>query len=427
MKLFLGIDFGTSGARLIAIDNDRNICWSDSTSYGAQTATQNAVQWSMALFELLEKMPIDLKNQVARIALDGTSGTVLLCDDLGQPLAEPLMYNDDRARSVLEMVKSIAPVGDATISATSGLAKLYWYAQQPYFAAGRYLLHQADWLAWLLHGQLGYSDYHNALKLGYDPVNLEYPQWLQAIPAFGLLPQVLAPGEVVGQILPVIAAQYQINPACLVCAGTTDSIAAFAAAGANQPGQAVTSLGSTLVLKLLSKQPVQNASQGVYSHRWGDLWLAGGASNTGGAVLRQFFSNAELQNLSEQIDPQIISKLDYYPLLKPGERFPINDPNLLPRLEPRPDRDQDFLQGMLTGMARIEAQGYQLLQELGADRLTQIYTAGGGAQNSTWQTIRQNLIGVPISPAFQQEAAYGAALLALNGGFGDLQSKIDNC
>jgi D-ribulokinase len=420
MKLFLGIDFGTSGARLIAIDNDRNICWSDSTTYLAQTATQ----WSMALFELLTKMPIDLKNQVTRIALDGTSGTVLLCDNLGQPLAEPLMYNDDRARSVLEMVKSIAPVGDATISATSGLAKLYWYAQQPYFAAGCYLLHQADWLAWLLHGQLGYSDYHNALKLGYDPVNLEYPHWLQAIPEFGLLPQVLAPGAVVGQILPAIATQYQINPECLICAGTTDSIAAFAAAGAHQPGQAVTSLGSTLVIKLLSNQPVQNASQGVYSHRWGDLWLAGGASNTGGAVLRQFFSNAVLQDLSEQIDPQIISKLDYYPLLKPGERFPINDPNLLPRMEPRPDRDRDFLQGMLTGMARIEAQGYQLLQELGADRLTQIYTAGGGAQNSTWQNIRKNLIGVPIIPASQQEAAYGAALLALNGGFGDQSLKL---
>ncbi len=420
MKLFLGIDFGTSGARLIAIDNDRNICWSGSTSYSAQTASPKAVQWSMALFKLLGEMPIDLKNRATRIALDGTSGTVLLCDDRGQPLAEPLMYNDDQAQSVLETVKSIAPVGDATISATSSLAKLYWYAQQPYFAAGRYLLHQADWLAWLLHGRLGYSDYHNALKLGYDPVNLEYPQWLRAIPEVGLLPQVLAPGEVVGQILPAIAAQYQINPECLICVGTTDSIAAFAAAGANQPGQAVTSLGSTLVLKLLSNQPVQNASQGVYSHRWGNLWLAGGASNTGGAVLRQFFSDAELHDLSQQIDPQIISELDYYPLLKPGERFPINDSHLLPRLEPRPGRDQDFLLGMLTGMARIEAQGYQILQELGADRLTQVYTAGGGAQNSTWQTIRQNLMGVTIIPAIHQEAAYGAALLALNGGFGDL-------
>jgi D-ribulokinase len=422
MKLFLGIDFGTSGARLIAIDNDRNICWSGNTGYEAQTAAA----WSMALLELLAKIPIELKSQIARIALDGTSGTVLLCNGLGQPLADPLMYNDDRAaqisngsvRSALEMVRSIAPLGHATISATSSLAKLYWYAQQPYFAAGRYLLHQADWLAFLLHGQLGYSDYHNALKLGYDPINLEYPQWLQAIPKFNLLPQVLAPGQVLGKILPAIAHNYQINPECLICSGTTDSIAAFAAAGANQPGQAVTSLGSTLVLKLLSNKPVQNASQGVYSHRWGNLWLAGGASNTGGAVLRRFFSDAELQALSSQINPQKFSELNYYPLLKPGERFPVNNPNLLPQLCPRPDRDQDFLQGLLTGIARIEAQGYQLLQDLGADRLTQIYTAGGGAQNPTWQTIRQQLMSVPIVRASQQEAAYGAALLALAEGFG---------
>jgi D-ribulokinase len=91
----------------------------------------------------------------------------------------------------------------------------------------------------------------------------------------------------------------------------------------------------------------------------------------------------------------------------------------LPCLQPRPDRDRDFLQGMLTGIARIEVQGYQLLQQLGAAPLTQIYTAGGGAQNSTWQAIRQNLIGVSIVPAIQQEAAYGAAILALNGGFGN--------
>jgi D-ribulokinase len=414
MKLFLGIDFGTSGARLIAIDNDRNICWSDNTNY----VSQNAQGWSTALFWLLGKMPINLKSQVTRMALDGTSGTVLLCDAEGQPFVEPLMYNDDRAKSVLNLVKSIAPVGHSTISATSSLAKFYWYTQQPYFCTSRYLLHQADWLASLLHGQLGYSDYHNTLKLGYDPVNLEYPQWLQAIPEFDLLPKVLAPGAVVGKILPAIAANYQLNPACTVCAGTTDSIAAFAAAGASQPGEAVTSLGSTLVLKLLCTKPITNARYGLYSHRWGNLWLAGGASNTGGAVLRHFFSNAELQELSGQINPKIPSNLDYYPLLQAGERFPISDPNLLPRLTPRPDRNADFLYGLLTGMARIEAQGYQLLQELGADRLTNIYTAGGGAQNPTWQTIRQKLIGVPIVPAPQQEAAYGTALLALARGFG---------
>ena len=64
--------------------------------------------------------------------------------------------------------------------------------------------------------------------------------------------------------------------------------------------------------------------------------VAGGASNTGGTVLRQHFTNDELAELSKSIDPAAPSGLDYYPLAKPGERFPVYDPKMTPRLEPRP-------------------------------------------------------------------------------------------
>ncbi|NJR72779.1 MAG: hypothetical protein HC773_01825, partial [Scytonema sp. CRU_2_7] len=109
------------------------------------------------------------------------------------------------------------------------------------------------------------------------------------------------------------------------------------------------------------------------------------------------------------------SELDYYPLLKPGERFPINDSNLPPRLEPRPTSDVEFLHGFLESIARIEARGYELLQELGADRLTQVYTAGGGATNPTWAVIRERILRVPVVRPVNTEAAYGTALLAMRG------------
>jgi sugar (pentulose or hexulose) kinase len=60
-----------------------------------------------------------------------------------------------------------------------------------------------------------------------------------------------------------------LPPSCLVCSGTTDSIAAFVAAGVTVPGQAVSSLGSTLAVKLLSTKRVDDAAFGVYSHRLG--------------------------------------------------------------------------------------------------------------------------------------------------------------
>lgn len=88
--------------------------------------------------------------------------------------------------------------------------------------------------------------------------------------------------------------------------------------------QAVTSLGSTLAIKLLSGTRVEDdARYGLYSHRLGSLgWLVGGASNTGGAVLRQHFSDEQLAELTQRMDAERPTGLDYYPLTAPGERFP---------------------------------------------------------------------------------------------------------
>jgi sugar (pentulose or hexulose) kinase len=201
----------------------------------------------------------------------------------------------------------------------------------------------------------------------------------------------------------------------MVHAGTTDSIAAFLAAGVTRSGNAVTSLGSTLVLKLLSDTRVESTEHGVYSHWFGARWLAGGASNAGGAVLRQFFDDRQLAALSNKIDPAVASLLDYLPLPRTGERFPVNDPQLSPRLTPRPADDAEFLHGLLESLARIEARGYGLLAELGATSLRAVETAGGGAQNPVWAVIRQRLLGVPVKRAEHTEAAYGAARLARDG------------
>lgn len=226
---------------------------------------------------------------------------------------------------------------------------------------------------------------------------------------------VLAPGTPVARVMPTAAAAAGLAPGCWVCAGTTDSIAAFLAAGVSQPGEAVTSLGSTLAIKLLSEAPVDDARFGVYSHRLGGAWLVGGASNAGGAALRQHFSDAQLAALSARIDPGADSGLDYYPLPSPGERFPVADPALPPRLEPRPADDAVFLQGMLEGIARIEASAYSLLAGMGATPVSRVVTAGGGAANPQWRAMRQRLLGVPVEAAARGEASYGAALLARNG------------
>ncbi len=416
MNCYLGIDFGTSGARARTIDRSGNIIDRQQSSFTNIASHKLASTWQDTLFTLIARIPLEIRKNIKAIAINGTSSTVLLCDAAGNPITEPILYNDSRGKEVLEEVEAVAPDNHVVVSATSSLAKLFWWRKQSYFERASYFLHQADWLAYLLHGKLGISDYHNALKLGYDVDNFSYPDWLEKLSFSYLYPQVLAPGDSVGVITPEGCDRFNFSSDCKICVGTTDSIAAFLASGATQPGEAVTSLGSTLVLKLLSRSKVTASEFGIYSHRLGQYWLAGGASNTGGAVLSHFFSNEQLEQLSQQIDPAMASPLEYYPLLKPGDRFPINDPNLSPQLEPRPSDPVVFLHGLLESMSRIESLGYRKLRDLGADSLTRVYTAGGGAKNPTWNKIRQRRLKVPVTSAAQAEAAYGTALLAAGKG-----------
>lgn len=102
---------------------------------------------------------------------------------------------------------------------------------------------------------------------------------------------------------------------CHICAGTTDSIAAFLASGASLPGEACTSLGSTIAIKMLSTARIEDASFGVYSHRYpssgesGDqLWLAGGASNCGYVSRRAFVQSPPLNS---QVFPAVESFVTY--------------------------------------------------------------------------------------------------------------------
>ncbi len=421
MVYFAGLDFGTSGARLTVIDQTRRVIAGTQVPFVLAERHREDI-WLQGLKVLLSGLASAVRSQLAAIAINGTSATVLLCDGQGQPVTAPLLYNDACAQEKCALVDSVAPATSPTRSATSSLVKLlWWHTHLPpaTLESAQHFMHQADWLASQLHGTLGLSDYHNALKLGYDIGTLSYPDWilklLEPQNLTSWLPQVQAPGTPFGTVSTAASTCYDLPHNCLVVAGTTDSIAAFLASGACAPGEAVTSLGSTLVIKLLSRTRVDASQYGIYSHRLGELWLVGGASNTGGAVLRQYFTDAELQRLSRQIEGDRPSSLDYYPLLNPGERFPINDPQLLPRLTPRPAAPADFLHGLLEGIARIEAQGYERLVALGATPPTRILTAGGGAQNATWTTIRQRLLPTTVAVAASTEAAFGSACLALQG------------
>ena len=414
--LVLGIDMGTSGARVVALGPDLGVAATASRRLSdLGSDPRDPALWWQAVAQSLEAClaAVDPAAVVA-LAVDGTSGTVLPVDAAGRPLATPMMYNDPVADpAILARLAAALPPDSAAHGANSALARLMLFESLPGVDK---VLHQADWLAGQLSGRFDVTDENNALKTGYDPVARRWPEALAATGArLGLLPEVLPAGEPVGSISPSAARRFGLPASVLVVAGTTDGCASFLATGAEAVGDGVTALGSTLTVKLLSDRPIFAPQYGLYSHRVLDRWLAGGASNTGGQVLAAHFSPDEIAALSARIDPDRPSGLDYYPLLRPGERFPVNDPALSPRLTPRPADDALFLQGLFEGIAAIEASAYRLLQSLGGPPLGAIRSVGGGAANPVFTRLRSARLGVPAAPVASEEAAAGTARLALHG------------
>lgn len=418
----IGIDVGTSGVRAVALDAAGSTLARAGTSLPAPARSpdgavrQHPSCWWQALVQVLRRLTAELPLGGRRCALclDGTSATVLLANADGEPLGPALMYNDRSSTRAAELVSEVAPTDTPARGVTASLAKaLRLLADSTPDGDTVRVLHQADWLTGRLLGHFGDSDWHNALKLGYDPAAETWPDWLRRLPLpAAALPGVHMPGTLLGVLAPAVAAETGLPGDTRICAGTTDSNAAVVATGADSVGDAVTSLGSTLVLKILAERPVTASAYGVYSHRFGDAWLVGGASNSGGAVLRTHFDDEALARLSARIDPMQPTGLDYYPLPAPGERFPVQDPQLQPRLTPRPADDVHFLHGLLEGIARIERDGYRLLTRLGAPPPRRVLSIGGGAANDTWTTLRRRLLGCPVVPS-RGEAATGAATLAL--------------
>lgn len=418
MSLFIGIDLGTSGCRACVIDAQAKLVTLQKTAFEKPSAahgriTQAPDHWWTVTEQTLRKVfdQID-RNALAAICVDGTSSTTLITDTQGQPLADALMYNDHSSCQSAALIKTFAPPASAAHGASASLAKYLALLEHSPTAVG-HVLHQADWVSGKLSGQWGISDTNNALKLGYDPLAQHWPTWLQQLPLDPKhLPRVVAPGTPIGPLRSSLAQHWQVPDSLQVIAGTTDSTAAVLATGIQQPGDAVTSLGSTIVLKVLATDPINAPQHGIYSHRLGKTWLVGGASNSGGAVLQHFFSVPQIELLCRQLDANQATELDYYPLLRAGERFPIADPAWPPKLAPRPTDDAQFLLGLLTGMAKIEAMGYAKLTELGCPPIRRIATVGGGAANQVWTQLRQRYLDIPLYKPQQTEAAYGSALLA---------------
>ncbi|WP_407548721.1 FGGY family carbohydrate kinase [Streptomyces sp. Pv4-95] len=437
--VWLGLDLGTQSARCVAVDGTGRLLAAASrplTSHREGTRhEQDPEQWWTALAAACREAldGIDARR-VRGLAVDGTSGTILLADAAGTPLTPGQMYDDGRAA---EQAAAVNEAGEAvwrelgyrTMQPSWALPKLrrlldHAPERDPAAGAGPRLLHQVDLITWRLAGHQVPSDASHALKTGYHLVEERWPHQVMKqldIPE-GLLPDVVRPGTVLGSVCAAAAEATGIPAGTAIVAGMTDGCAAQIGAGALAPGAWNVVLGTTLVFKGSSPHLIRDPAGVVYCHRGPDgNWLPGGASSSGAGALSRHFPGEDLDALTERaaaLDADAVA----YPLVSSGgERFPFRAPDAEPFvLGDVPDRAAEF-HAHLLGVACLERLCFDYLHHLGAPVDGPLTYTGGGARNAYWCRLRADVLGRPVRLPAQAEGAIGMAVLAATSSGTNLQ------
>ncbi len=454
--LFMGIDAGTQGVRALVANTSGEVLASRSVAFARLNVSaapgyyeQRPYDWKAAAFEAIGACVSQLKDagigaeRIKALCIDGTSGTIVPLGADFEPLRDALMYNDLRAKEEAAAVQGACGKVSAKLgyrfNASFALPRVLWLKNHipEIYENTRVFAHQADYLAGILTGAYGVTDYSNALKTGYDLIE---ERWPDCIGALGLetakLPKVLPPGKPIGNILPKIAGELGLSEKTSVCAGATDGYTSALAAGALRAGDWASVIGTTLVLKGVTRELVIDPSGAAYSHKLpGGAWMPGGASSIGGRCLNERFDKSEFGALNKTVDELTPTGIVCYPLTGAGERFPFVDPDAKAFFARAGEASREYVHdisaslerrvlyaALMEGVGFAERLCFARMEELGCEVGDTIYTSGGACKSPEWLRVRASILNKRLRVPAVVDAAMGSAMLAASETLGTLEN-----
>ena len=439
-RVWVGVDLGTQSVRALAASDQGAVLGAASRPLGSRRSTgpdggarheQDPADWREAVSAALAEVTAGLDDAaVAGIAVDGTSGSVVLVDAAGTPVSPGVMYDDARGAASVERVREAGAELWKRLGHRPGgtWALPTLLAMLPHHPGAARVEHQTDVITRWLVGAPVATDASTALKTGYDVDRLCWPT--EMLDALGLdpavLPAVVLPGTVLGRVGDVAAATTGLPVGVPVIAGMTDGCAAQLGAGAVAPGTWNSVLGTTLVLKGVTDQLLHDPDGTVYCHRGpqGGWWLPGGASSTGAGVLAELIGSSRFDAITGTLraDPPAEVPVTY-PLVGHGERFPFAADEAegfwLDGDRARPLAELVGVVGevrafaaLCEGVAVVERLCFDHVSALGADVSGARTISGGATRNAWWNQRRADATGAALAVPVTAEPAFGMALLA---------------
>jgi len=362
------------------------------------------------LGELLQSTP-----EVAALGVSSTSGTVIAVDADGKAL-HPAIVGEEiealkEAKLINEKGENFTKKIGYQFDSSSTLTRILWLKRQraEIYRKTRKFISVSDFIVGKLTGEFFVTDTSNALKSGYDIVDLRWPAFIREL---GLLPEnlpeVVTPGKVIGSVQKSSANQVGLSTDAQVIAGTTDEVALLISSGAISPGQWNSHLGGKLAVGGVSSKLIKDKLFRIYSHLHPESsWIVEGKSSVGRESLEERFASENLQEMEEHITA---SSLIVYPLTCQGEKFPFLNPDAQGFIIGKPNDKYDLYSGYLEGIGFVEKWIFEFLEELGFEMSEEIHTTGSGSPG--WLQMRANILDKVIRKPETGLPEMGAAILS---------------
>lgn len=433
--MFVGIDLGTSGVKVAAVDADGRLASKATAPYALDTprpgwAEQDPGRWWDATVQAIQRLTVDIDaRRVRAIGLSGQMHTLVLLDEADRPVRPAIGWADTRTGTQVGRMRERLPretlVGALGNPPATGFTapSLMWVKEHDasaYRAAAKLCLAK-DYVRLRLTGAWATDPSDASATLLFDTFRREWSQEvLDALELdVALLPPVHASGEVAGELFPDVAATVGLAPGTPVATGAGDQAAAATGCGLVDPGPMLVTLGSggQVFTPLAAPAADPQLRVHLFCHAVPDRWhLQGAVKNVGVAldwVRRTLgWSWEELYGRAAEV-PAGAEGVTFLPYLT-GERTPYMDPRA------RAAWSGLALSHTPAHMARaaIEGTAYAVADAVEActkvsGEPSEIALTGGGAEHPLPRRILADVLDRTLGRAEVQDAsATGAAVLA---------------
>lgn len=439
MKLVLGVDLGTSAVKVSAVNQDGKIVAQASSEYPLSQPSpgyseQNPDDWVKGVVSSIRQILKEVNaNDIKGISYSGQMHGLVLLDQNNHVLRPAILWNDTRTTEQCHEI--LDKLGTEFIQITGNnalegftLPKILWVKENEpdIWQKVKAFLLPKDYVRFAMTDNLA-MDYSDAT--GTVMLDIRTNQWNEKIlNAFdipiSICPKLVNSIDYVGNISETFAKASGLGTDTKIFAGGGDNACGAVGSGILQPGQGLSSIGTSgVVLKFEdNNQTNYDGRLQMEDHALPNNNYSMGVTLAAGYALswfkKQFYTRESFDQLTREAakSPVGANGLLFTPYLM-GERTPYADSKIrgsfigISGNQTRGDFARSVMEGITFSFKDI----FEIYRKAN-NPIEKVVAIGGGAKSELWLQIQADIFNVPVTTLVNEQGpGLGAAMLAATG------------